>query len=67
MPRLSPNKPAPNPGALAFTLSQATQVSGLSRSTLRRRGKEGALRLFRCGGRMMVCGTSLRAFLGVAA
>ena len=66
MPRISPNKPAPNPGALAFTLSQATQVSGLSRSTLRRRGKEGALRLFRCGGRMMVCGASLRALLGAA-
>ena len=64
MPRLSPNKPAPNPGALAFTLSQATQVSGLSRSTLRRRGKEGALRLFRAGGRMMVDGASLRRFLG---
>ncbi|MFN7307465.1 MAG: hypothetical protein ACK5V0_08920 [Alphaproteobacteria bacterium] len=67
MPRLSKNRPAPNPGALAFTLSQATQVSGLSRSTLRRRGKEGALRLFRAGGRMMVDGASLRAFLGVAA
>ena len=67
MPRIRKDAPAPNPGALAFTLSQATQVSGLSRSTLRRRGKEGALRLFRAGGRMMVCGASLRAFLGVAA
>jgi predicted site-specific integrase-resolvase len=67
MPRLSPNKPAPNNGALAFTLSQATQVSGLSRSTLRRRGKEGALRLFRAGGRMMVDGASLRRFLGAGA
>ena len=67
MPRLSANRPAPNPGALAFTLSQAVAVSGLSRSTLRRRGKEGALRLFRSGGAMMVDGASLRAFLGVAA
>lgn len=66
MPRLSANRPAPNPGALAFTLSQAVAVSGLSRSTLRRRGKEGAVRLFRCGGRMMVAGDSLRQFLKVA-
>jgi hypothetical protein len=67
MPRLSKNRPAPNNAALAFTLSQATQVSGLSRSTLRRRGKEGALRLFRAGGRMMVDGASLRRFLGAGA
>ena len=67
MPRLSKNRPAPNPDALAFTLSQAVAVSGLSRSTLRRRGKEGALRLFRSGGARMVDGASLRAFLGVAA
>jgi len=67
MPRIRKDAPAPNPGALAFTLTQATQVSGLSRSTLRRRGKEGALRLFRCGGQMMVCGGSLRRFLGAGA
>ena len=67
MPKISPNRPEPNPGALAFTISQAVADSGLSRSTLRRRGKEGALRLFRSGGAMMVDGASLRAFLGVAA
>jgi hypothetical protein len=59
-------RPAPLPDALAFTLNDASRVSGLSRSTLRRRAAEGALRLFRCGGRTLVDGASLRRLLGVA-
>jgi hypothetical protein len=53
-------------GALSFTLSQAAQISGLSTATLRRRGAEGKLRLFRCGGRRMVDGDSLRRMVGAA-
>jgi hypothetical protein len=49
---------------LAYTLPGASRTSGLSVSTLRRRGKEGVLRLFRCGGRMLVDGASLRRMLG---
>ena len=66
MPRIFPSRRQPNTGALSFTLSQAESLSGLSRSTLRRRGKDGTLRLFRAGGRMMVDGASLRRFLGVS-
>jgi hypothetical protein len=66
MPKLRADAPAPLPGALTYTLRQACRISGLSPSTLRRRGKEGAVRLFRCGGRMMVAGDSLRQFLKVA-
>jgi len=65
MPRISSRRPQPYSCALSFTLSQAESLSGLSRSTLRRRGKDGTLRLFRAGGRMMVDGASLRRFLGV--
>lgn len=50
--------------ALSFTLQQASSLSGLSTGTLRRRAKEGALRLFRVGGRTLVDGTSLRRLLG---
>jgi hypothetical protein len=64
MPRLSKNRPAPNPGAISFTLQQAAQVSGISPSTIRRRADEWGLRLFRAGGRRMVDGASLRRFLG---
>ncbi len=65
MPKLRANAPTPMVGALSFTLSQAAQVSGLSTATLRRRGADGTLRLFRCGGRCMVDGDSLRQMLGV--
>lgn len=51
--------------ALSFTLQRAAALSGLSIATLRRRGKSGALRLFRCGRRRLVDGNSLRRMLGV--
>jgi len=51
--------------ALTYTLQGAAILSGLSVATLRRRGKDGALRLFRCGGRTLVDGASLRRMLGI--
>jgi hypothetical protein len=64
MPRIRKDAPAPNPGAISFTLQQAARVSGISPSTIRRRADEWGLRLFRAGGRRMVDGASLRRFLG---
>jgi hypothetical protein len=61
------NRPAPPRDAFSYTLPDAARLSGLSVSTLRRRGKDGVLRLFRCGGRTLVDGTSLRRLLGAAA
>jgi hypothetical protein len=57
-------RPAPLPGALSYTLPDAGRLSGLHPATLRRRAAEGALRLFRCGGRTLVDGNSLRRMLG---
>lgn len=51
--------------AMTYTLQGASIVSGLSVATLRRRAKEGAIRLFRCGGRTLVDGGSLRRMLGI--
>ena len=65
MPKLRKEPPPPMAGALSFTLQQAARLSGLSTATLRRRGTEGKLHLFRCGGRRMVNGDSLRKMLGV--
>jgi hypothetical protein len=59
-------RPAPLPDALAYGLADAARLSGLSTSTLRRRAAEGALRLFRVGGRTLVDATSLRRMLGIA-
>jgi hypothetical protein len=50
---------------MAFTLFDASRISGLSQPTLRRRAAEGRLRLTRVGGRTLVVGDSLRALLGV--
>ncbi len=58
------HRPAPEP--LAMTLKDAALASGLSPATLRRRAREGRLRLFRVGGRCLVDATSLRALLGLA-
>lgn len=55
---------APSPHALSYTLTDAAALSGLHPATLRRRAKEGALRLFRVGGRTLVDGASLRRLLG---
>jgi hypothetical protein len=60
MPKLRKDAPAPLATALSYTLQQAARLCGLSTITLRRRGAEGKLRLFRCGGRCMVDGDSLR-------
>jgi hypothetical protein len=57
-------RPAPPPHALSYTLPDAAALSGLHPATLRRRAKEGALRLFRVGGRTLVDGASLRRLLG---
>jgi hypothetical protein len=58
-------RPTPPRDALSYTLQGAAIVSGLSIATLRRRAKHGALRLFRCGGRTLVDGGSLRRMLGI--
>jgi hypothetical protein len=55
---------APPLRALSHSLRDASLLSGLSISTLRRRAKGGELRLFRCGGRTLVDGASLRRLLG---
>jgi hypothetical protein len=57
-------RPAPLPGALAYTLPDAARLSGLSIATLRRRSAEGLLRLFRVGGRTLVDAATLRRLLG---
>jgi hypothetical protein len=64
MPKLRKDAPPPLANALSYTLQQATRLCGLSTITLRRRGAEGKLRLFRCGGRCMVDGDSLRRMVG---
>lgn len=65
-PDTTPRKarPAPSPHALSYTLTDAAALSGLHPATLRRRAKDGALRLFRVGGRTLVDGASLRRLLG---
>jgi hypothetical protein len=50
---------------LAFTLRDAARLCGLHPATLRRRSKEGVLRLIRVGGRTLVDGASLRRLLGL--
>ena len=60
-------RPAPLPGALAYTLPDAARLSGLSIATLRRRSAEGLLRLFRVGGRTLVDAATLRRMLGIDA
>jgi hypothetical protein len=52
-------------GALAYTLPDASRLSGLSPATLRRRAADGSgLRLFRIGGRTLVDAATLRRMLG---
>lgn len=63
MPKIREDAPPPLAHALSYTLQQAARLSGLSTITLRRRGAEGHIRLFRCGGRRMVDGDSLRKML----
>jgi len=56
-------RPAPLRDAFAFTLPDAEQMSGLSRSTLRRRAAEGKLTTTKVGGRRLVVAESLRRLL----
>ena len=63
----TPINPPPTRGALTFTLPTASAISGLNVATLRRRAKEGSLRLVRVGSRTLVNGDSLRRLLGVEA
>jgi hypothetical protein len=58
-------KEPPSRNAITFTLGGASTLSGLSVATLRRRAKEGSLRLVRVGSRTLVAGDSLRRLLGV--
>ncbi|MCC7429024.1 MAG: helix-turn-helix domain-containing protein [Alphaproteobacteria bacterium] len=55
----------PSPSAITYTLPDAARLSGLSPATLRRRAKEGSLRLVRVGRRTLADGASLRRLLGV--
>jgi excisionase family DNA binding protein len=64
-PGRKPARPAADP--LAYTLNDASAVSGLSRSTLYRHEKAGRLRMLRVGGRRLVDAASLRALLGADA
>lgn len=48
---------------LAYTLPAAALATGLSAITLRRHAKAGRLRLFKVGGRTLVCAASLRTLL----
>jgi hypothetical protein len=59
-------RPTPTPprNALTYTLAGASALSSLSIATLRRRAKEGSLRLVRVGSRTLVAGDSLRRMLG---
>ena len=62
--KLRPKAPPPR-DALTYTLPGASALSGLSVATLRRRAKEGNLRLVRVGSRTLVTGDSLRRMLDV--
>jgi hypothetical protein len=48
---------------LSYTLTDAASVTGLSVATLYRHAKAQRLRLFKVGGRTLVCAASLRALL----
>jgi hypothetical protein len=58
-------RPAPPPDALAYGLEDAARISGLSRSSLRRRAAEGRLKLVKIGGRTLVPADSLKRLLGI--
>lgn len=65
MAKLNPRpKASPPRDAITFTLPGASALSGLSVATLRRRAKDGNLRLVRVGSRTLVNGDSFRRMLG---
>lgn len=49
---------------LSYTLQEACAVTGLSESILRRRAKEGQLRLHRVGGRVLIPAGELQRLVG---
>jgi hypothetical protein len=53
----------PQTERLSYTLPDAATVTGLSTATLRRHAAAERLRLFKVGGRTLVCAASLRALL----
>jgi hypothetical protein len=55
--------PQPPNERLSYTLPDAASATGLSVATLYRHAKAQRLRLFKVGGRTLVCATSLRALL----
>jgi excisionase family DNA binding protein len=60
-------RPAPPRSALAYTLSDAARMTGLSRSTLYRHAGAARLKLVKVGGRTLVDAASLRALVGADA
>jgi hypothetical protein len=54
------------PGALAYSLDDASRLSNLSRASLRRRAAEGRLKLVKVGGRTLVPADSLKRLLDIA-
>lgn len=56
----------PTPERLSYTLPDAVEATGLSEATLRRHAKAGRLRLYKVGGRTLVCAVSLRDLLTAA-
>ena len=54
----------PPHSALAYTLNDASRISGLSRSTLYRHAAAARLKLAKVGGRTLVDAASLRALVG---
>ena len=64
MPKISPNRPEPNPRALAFTISQAVRLGPWSRSTIRRLAASGALEMKKIGGTNVITGESFRRLVG---
>jgi len=60
-------KPPPSRDAFAFTLPDASAMTGLSESTLRRHAAAGRLKLLHVNGRTLAEGDSLRRLLGLAA
>jgi hypothetical protein len=54
----------PLPSALAFTVPDAIRLSGIKRTRLYQLIGAGALRAVKSGHRTLVCGESLRGYLG---
>jgi excisionase family DNA binding protein len=60
-----PRRTKPLPAPLTYTLIDAAEISGLSKSTLYRHAKDGKLQLVKVGGRTLVNAASLHTLLSV--